>query len=122
MPDQRGERRDDAVAALQAAGFAPEVVEVHSETVDRGRIAAQEPSSGEAARGSEVALQVSVGPKLITVEEVVGQSREQAEQALEALGLDVRVIAIPGPGRVRSSDPGAGERVRKGSRVTLYVF
>ena len=37
-------------------------------------------------------------------------------------GLSVRVTAIPGPGRVRSTDPGAGAQVRKGSRVTLYVF
>ena len=42
--------------------------------------------------------------------------------ALEAAGLTVRVVAIPGPGRVRSTDPGAGEQVRKGSRVTMYVF
>ena len=46
----------------------------------------------------------------------------EAERALEAAGLTVRTIAIPGPGRVRSTDPDAGAQVRKGARVTMYVF
>ena len=67
-------------------------------------------------------LEVSKGPELVTVPDVAGQPRAAAERALEAVGLSVRVIAIPGPGRVRSTDPGDGARVRKGARVTLYVF
>ena len=43
-------------------------------------------------------------------------------RTLEALGLKTRVLAIPGPGTVRSTDPGAGAKVRKGSTVTVYVF
>jgi len=38
------------------------------------------------------------------------------------LGLQVEVQAIPGPGKVRSTRPGAGEPVRRGSTVTLFVF
>jgi beta-lactam-binding protein with PASTA domain len=34
----------------------------------------------------------------------------------------VDVQAIPGPGKVRSTRPGGGDAVRKGSTVTLYVF
>ncbi|CAA9314322.1 MAG: Probable serine/threonine-protein kinase pknL [uncultured Frankineae bacterium] len=122
VPDAQGAPRAEAEAAVTEAGFTPKVVEVFSEQVDRGRVADQSPSSGTAARGSEVVLEVSKGPELVPVPDVVGQPRDDAEQALEAAGLSVRVVAIPGPGRVRSTDPAAGAQVRKGSRVTVYVF
>ena len=122
VPDQSGRARQDAEAALTEAGFAPGTTEVFSETVPAGVIVAQSPSSGTAPRGSQVALQVSKGPELITVPDVAGLPHEEAEQTLEALGLEARIVAIPGPGRVRSTDPVAGAQVRKGSRVTVYVF
>ena len=122
VPDVQGAGRADAEAAITRAGFTPKVAEVFSEDVARGRVADQSPSSGRAPRGSEVVLEVSKGPQLVTVPDVVGQPRDAAESALEAAGLSVRVVAIPGPGRVRSTDPGAGAQVRKGSRVTVYVF
>ena len=122
VPDLTGRARGDAEAALAAAGFAPEVVEGFSESVEKGVVAAQSPSEGTAARGSAVTLEVSKGPQLIPIPDVAGLPREEAVQALEALGLDARVVAIPGPGQVRSTDPAAGTQVRKGSRVTVYVF
>ena len=122
VPDVQGASRADAERAITDAGFTPKVGEVFSEEVEKGRIADQSPSSGRAPRGSEVVLEVSKGPELVTVPDVVGQDRGAAEQALEAAGVTVRVVAIPGPGRVRSTDPGAGAQVRKGSRVTMYVF
>jgi serine/threonine-protein kinase len=122
VPDVQGATRGDAERAITQAGFTPKVTEVFSEDVAKGLVADQSPSSGRAPRGSDVALEVSKGPELVTVPDVVGQDREAAEQALEAAGLTVRTIAIPGPGRVRSTDPGAGAQVRKGARVTLYVF
>jgi serine/threonine-protein kinase len=122
VPDVQGATRGDAERAITQAGFAPKVTEAYSEDVAKGLVADQSPSSGRAPRGSEVALEVSRGPELVPVPDVVGQDREAAERALEAAGLTVRTIAIPGPGRARSTDPAAGAQVRKGSRVTLYVF
>jgi serine/threonine-protein kinase len=83
---------------------------------------AQEPQGGTAPRGSPVALQVSKGPQLVTVPDLGGKPRSEAEAALRALGLEPQVVAIPGPGTVRSTRPGAGSQVRKGSEVTLFVF
>ena len=122
VPDVQGATRADAERAITSAGFTPRTTEAFSEDVAKGLVSDQSPSSGRAPRGSEVALEVSRGPELVTVPDVVGQERDAAERTLEAAGLSVRVIAIPGPGRVRSTDPDAGSQVRKGSRVTLYVF
>lgn len=122
VPDVTGAARPDAEAALAEAGFTASVTEVFSETASRGVVVGQEPASGQAPRGSAVALEVSKGPQLVTVPDVTGQERAAAVAALERLGLDVRVRAIPGPGTVRSTDPAAGAQVRKGSTVTVYVF
>ena len=122
VPDVTGEPRAAAVAALEGAGFAAAVTEVFSESVPKGRVVAQKPAEGRAPRGSTVQLQVSKGPQLITVPDVAGQKRAAAEERLKALGLKVRVFAIPGPGTVRSTDPGAGAKVRKGTTITVYVF
>ncbi len=121
VPDVQGKTQADAQKALAAAGFDSSVTEVFSD-VPKGRVAKQSPSSGKAARGSTVALEVSKGPEMVVVPDVVGQDREAAVSALKALGFQVRVIAIPGPGRVRSSNPDGGTSARKGSTVTLYVF
>ncbi|MGI8537864.1 MAG: Stk1 family PASTA domain-containing Ser/Thr kinase [Mycobacteriales bacterium] len=122
VPDVRGKPRTAAGTSLQDAGFKASVTEVFSDSVAKDLVLDQSPSSGRAPRGSTVALQVSKGPEMITIPDVVGQPRRQAEQALKALGLEVRALAIPGPGTVRSTDPGAGEKVRKGAAVTIYVF
>jgi beta-lactam-binding protein with PASTA domain len=122
VPDVRGKGRSAAEKELADAGFAASVTEVFSETVKKGLVVAQDPASGRAVRDSTVALQISKGPELITIPDLVGERRAVAEQRLKALGLKVEVRAIPGPGTVRSTDPSAGAKVRKQSTVTLFVF
>jgi serine/threonine-protein kinase len=122
VPDVRGTGRTQAIAALEAAGFVSAATEVFSETASKGVVVGQDPAEGSAPRGASVALSVSKGPELVTVPDVGGKPRDEAEAALEALGLEPQVVAIPGPGTVRSTRPGAGAQVRKGSEVTLFVF
>ena len=122
VPDVQGQPRAAAEKALAGAGFKPAASEVFSETVAAGTVVDQAPSSGRAPRGASVAIKVSKGPELITIPDVVGAPRAQAEARLKALGLQVRAFAIPGPGTVRSTDPAAGTQVRKNATVTVYVF
>ncbi len=122
VPDVVGRDQDDAEAELARAGFGAAVTLVFSDSVKKGVVVAQDPADGRAPRDSDVALQVSKGPELITVPDLVGEKRAEAERRLKGLGLKVQVRAIPGPGTVRSTNPGAGKKVRKGSTVTLFVF
>ncbi len=122
VPGLVGKPRGVAEKALGDAGFKTTTTEVFSDGVEKGLVAEQSPSSGRAPRGSTVTLRVSKGPELITVPDVVDLSRKEAEEILTALGLTTRVFAIPGPGRVRSTDPDEGEQVTRGTLVTVYVF
>jgi len=122
VPDTVGRPQAEAEAAVTEAGFRTSLAEVFSEDVARGVVLSQDPAAGTAERGSTVALRVSRGPELVTVPDVTGQPRADATRVLEGLGLRVRELSIPGPGRVRSTDPGAGAQVRKGSQITVYVF
>ena len=122
VPDVVGKKQGDAEKALAEAGFAAKAVEAFSDSVDKGVVISQDPAGGRAPRDSTVTLTVSKGPQLITVPDLVGKKRKEAEERLKALGLKPRVYAIPGPGTVRSTNPSAGAQVRKGSTVTVYVF
>jgi len=122
VPDGRGKERKVAEKAVKEGGFEVAVTEAFSEDVAAGLVLNQAPPGGSAARGTRIALVVSKGPELILVPDVVGKPRKQAEDALTALGLKPRSVAIPGPGTARSTDPGAGAKVRKGTTVNVYVF
>jgi beta-lactam-binding protein with PASTA domain/tRNA A-37 threonylcarbamoyl transferase component Bud32 len=123
VPSVVGRSQADAGRQLEDAGFTTSVREVFSEDVAKGTVVGQTPSDGQAPRGSVVALDVSKGPELITVPDVGGLSREEAERALVSRGLKANINARPGPGgAVRFQDPGAGGQVRKGTTVTVFVF
>ena len=123
VPGVVGRPQAEAGKALEEAGFTTTVREVFSEDAAKGVVVAQSPADGRAPRGSAVALDVSKGPEMITVPDLNGQSREQAQAALEAVGLKANISARPGNGgAVRFQDPPAGTAVRKGTTVTVFVF
>ncbi|MCW2713274.1 MAG: protein kinase, partial [Frankiales bacterium] len=93
VPDVRGKERKVAEKALKDGGFAVAVSEAFSEDVAAGLVLDQAPPTGSAPRGTSIALAVSKGPELITVPNVVGMPRKQAEDTLTALGLKPRSVA-----------------------------
>jgi beta-lactam-binding protein with PASTA domain len=124
VPDVVGQEQAAAEKALAEAGFGAKTTLVFSDTVKQGLVVAQEPAGGRAARNASIALQVSKGPDVVTVPRVGGQPRDAAVQRLRAAGLDpvVQVVLRFGPGNVLRTDPGGGSKVRRGSKVTVYVF
>ncbi|MEC9053225.1 MAG: PASTA domain-containing protein, partial [Actinomycetota bacterium] len=75
--------------------------------------------------GETVTLVVSLGPDLVTVPSVRAQGVESARQELEALGFVVETREASGYlglGYVFSQDPAAGERLPRGSTITLTLI
>jgi serine/threonine-protein kinase len=73
----------------------------------------------------DVDLTVSGGPGQVEVPDVTGRLRDEAEQAMDEAGLGVVVETrnsseVP-VDAVIETDPPAGESVRRGSEVTLFI-
>ena len=123
VPQVIGRGVDEATAILQAAGFTVHRVDRFSDTVSRGLVMRQHPSKGSAPRGSEITVVVSRGPKAFPMPNVAGDARSAAEQELQSLGLQVRVVVIPSSSgnTVVGQHPSPGTTVHPGDSVTIYV-
>ncbi len=88
----------------------------------KGSVAEQSPATGTLTKGGAVTLTISDGPKLVEVPSFIGKQAKEAEEALRALGFEVRVNNILGGffGTVRDQDP-VKKKVPEGSVVTLTV-
>jgi serine/threonine-protein kinase len=122
VPDVRGQTPEQAVANLEALGFAVERVEDgRSADVDKGEVMAVSPAPGEAAPyESTVQIQVSAGVPMVTVPDVVGMSEAEATAALQAAGLKVEATKFFGD-RVFRQSVKAGESVEQGTKVTILL-
>lgn len=92
MPDVTNFSRNDAENELKKRGISCSFEEGYSDDVTEGHILSQKPEKGEKVyEDTEVVLTVSKGKKLVTVPEVVGFTKEDAEKKLKELGLNVMV-------------------------------
>lgn len=99
-----------------------------SDEYEAGEIMEQETKANtKVAKNTEIKVVVSTGPetKMVTVQDVVGQSESDAQKTLENLGLIVESQAKNDDsveaGKVISTDPAAGTELEEGSKVTMYV-
>ena len=95
-----------------------------SDAIPRDQVIAQQPKPGlEIQPGEGVTVIVSLGPQTFPMPSVVGLSKDAAVAKLRALGLEVAVFAVPNSsgGQVVSQEPSAGDTVRYGDKVTIYV-
>lgn len=148
VPDVVGKPREEAVTALEAAGFAAGVDTEDSGSVAKDDVVRQDPEAGtELEAGSSVQLVVSSGVEMVTVpdaERYDTNSEGDADRLLavfEKLGLKVAWkrlgwTSVPAPegvapgdaadraGSFYGQDPSPGTPVPKNSTVavTLVVF
>jgi serine/threonine-protein kinase len=124
VPSVVGEQRDAAVAELIQAGLDAQVVEVNSDR-EEGTVTAQAPSAGTVVvEGTRVRINVSRGPKPVTVPSVVNLPYDQAVSELQRAGFGVARVDVDSDltkGLVVDQDPSAGSSSSKGSTVTLSV-
>ncbi len=120
--DYTGTNAGDAVTALTKAGLKVDATQQeNSDTVSKGDVISQTPSSGTLYKGELVTLVISKGPVMVLVPDVVGKQVGEAQAALEAAGFKVKVKRVLGGffGTVRLQDPAGGSSAPKGSTVTL---
>jgi beta-lactam-binding protein with PASTA domain len=129
--DVEGMTVAEATEALEAQGLRVRVTRSPSER-PRGTVLSQAPSAGsEVARGTVVALVVSVGPleqpqtpARVDVPGVVGLSASEAVSALREAGLEARIQQVTSSesrGTVVDQTPSEGAEVADGSTVRLEV-
>lgn len=114
-----------AAATLTAAGFVPVRGQAYSPTVPPGQVVGTTPApaAGPVPFGSQVTVQVSLGPQPVSVPSLRGDSLTQAASALHALGLDMGgPYGPPGSSTVLSTDPAEGTSVLPGTTVNVYTL
>lgn len=118
VPELQGAPRADAEAELAELGLKVDVREDFSDDVEAGLVIGTAPPAGEqVARGDTVTLIVSKGPDLVVVPDVIGMRFSDAYDTLVNAGFEV---TDEGEGnRVVGTDPEPGERVRRGSKITI---
>jgi serine/threonine-protein kinase len=132
VQDVRRMRAQDAQNILTNLGFQVQVQEEAS-TLSEGFVTRQDPLDVKLPKGEMVTIWVSIGDK-VTMPDVTGLTVDQAKQLIANAGLTFSfadeqgcdrlpadVCARFSPGQVVSSDPGGGERVQRGTPVTIGV-
>jgi beta-lactam-binding protein with PASTA domain/formylglycine-generating enzyme required for sulfatase activity len=128
VPDVVGELRANAVATIVAAGLSvATVTEAVSYTVPLDHVISQSPVAGTSvALGAGVNLLISRGAEEVSVPDVVGERRDNAEVALTDAGLSVGTVTevfneTVGATRVISQSPMPGTSVSTGTSVDLVI-
>jgi eukaryotic-like serine/threonine-protein kinase len=127
VPNVVGMAFDEATKRLTSDGFrAASGEQRFHASAPAGTVLEQDPPPDAVeAKGAEIVLHVSSGQRRGEVPNVVGMTRQQAELAIENVGLDVgdveEIRANTPRGTVSASLPVAGTRVTVPSSVTLTV-
>lgn len=135
VPAVIGMSRDQALAALAAAGLAASESQAYSPDVPAGVVKAQDPAAGAGAyRLDAVSVVVSLGPEpappaptTVTIpSKVVGMTKFPALDLLKAKGFDARYERSTctvdwAQCVVYKTVPAAGTSQPKGSKVTIWL-
>lgn len=125
VPDVVGQPRDQALQALQEAGFrVRSTAEAGDEAVDT--VIRTDPPAGASAEPDEfVDMVVSAGPLQIRVPTVVGSTQERARSQITGQGFMAEVVTTRhetvGAGLVVSQTPGGESLAPRGATVHLVV-
>jgi serine/threonine-protein kinase len=101
--------------------------DAYSDTVGAGAVADSTPAPGsDVARGAEVLLHVSTGPRYSEVPDVVGGTENEARETLRQAGFTgIEIVQEHSPdqppGTVLSTEPTAGEEGDREEPVVLSV-
>ena len=126
VPSVDGLTRSQARARLRARGFKIQERRESSDTVKAGQaIRTSPPARTTLEKGKTVILLLSTGVEQVDVPDVTGQNFDNASSELSDRGFKVarkdQVTDNEDPGTVLKQSPPGGQRIDKGSTVTLAV-
>jgi eukaryotic-like serine/threonine-protein kinase len=130
VPNVIGMSQIKATQSLIADGLKVGQISKVASNKPADQVVATNPGVGlPIAKGSSVDLSVSdgKGADQVAVPNVVNQPLQQAENALQLAGFTVKVVtstsatSTAGSNNVVSQDPAAGQKVAKGSLITLTI-
>jgi serine/threonine-protein kinase len=120
-----GEPVSRAVRQIRADHLVANIKHGTSATYPPGRVYDQSPQpGGHVTKGGAVTIWVSSGKPKVAIPKLAGLTWPDASKALRGLGLKPVEQIVPGgttKGMVTGSNPGAGQKVTLGSRVTVNV-
>ncbi|MFX4273411.1 Stk1 family PASTA domain-containing Ser/Thr kinase [Propionibacteriaceae bacterium Y1685] len=127
VPTLIGLTQEQAENSLEGSGLKAKINQVKGKDDNSvGTVVDADPKTGSVPVGSEITLDINVGPDKTEVPEVVGLSRQEAEKKLADAGFeDVTAEESTNepldakPDEVLSVDPDEGEAVTKGTKITL---
>jgi serine/threonine-protein kinase len=125
-PNFVGKDINDAEDLAAAAGLNLTKSEEASDTVPADKVIRQNPvANAEVAKGSNVDVVVSSGKDKVAVPDVTGDDLADAANTLGQAGFKTKTTqeasSSVDQGKVVRTDPGAGDRIDKGSTVTIVV-
>jgi serine/threonine-protein kinase len=127
MPEVAGVTEAEARQRLAPDAFAVVRHESFSDTVPAGVVVAQLPAPGaDTKQGAEVIINVSRGVEPVTVPDLAGLGRDEAEARLAQARLQVAFTQeysdeLPEEGRVLGQSAAPGSTVAKNATVTVTV-
>jgi beta-lactam-binding protein with PASTA domain/predicted Ser/Thr protein kinase len=125
VPEVQGLSESDATKKLRQAGFEVDPEFRFSARLPKGRAIGTEPGSGTPTTiGSTVKLIISRGTNQVAVPDVVGLQTDGALARLNSAGLAGNVVSRDSDAPVNQvvdQSPVAGQLVKKGAQVTIFV-
>ena len=129
VPGVVGEEADRAREILENAGFRVFVDDQPNDEFEEGQVFRQDPEAGtRVEEGSTVTIFVSEGPATVEVPDVRGMTLQEAQAALNEVGLQLGQVdegfCVPPreEGRICSQDPAGGSEAPPGSAVNVVVM
>ena len=127
VPDVTGQRVGPAQERLQDAGFETQVRRVNDDEAKPNTVISTDPAPGDMAEeGTTVILEVSRGPQLVKVPNIVGMTEGDANSAIQDADLSVGNPSRErsdefDEGRIIRADPEPGTEVDKGTAIDYVV-
>ena len=115
---------EEALNSLTDAGFKVSPKYIFSETVPLGAVVSQSPSEIKSyPKGTAVSVVISKGSAYVFIPNVYSLTESKAKSVLNALGLKVEVkrMGVKSVKKVTAISPKVGNKVLRGSKVTITV-